>query len=212
MPEPNKEVAVPASEEPGKETPASVEPKEEPKVESKVLDIPVRKTPWSNREERKEFFTSKKKEDTQVEPDENEPVQYTREQLNDLIQSGVKQALTPIESSLKERSDVEDVRSFLADPNHERFKKYESEALRYMKDPAYSNVSLSVLFKGLAFDEAMSEGTTKAIKADDKTQRQRAPGSATRPVAGNTAERIKSASPKEFDEMRKRVMSGEKLE
>src|SRR3990167_9451197 len=91
MPEPNKEAVVPALEEPGKETPASGEPKEEPKVESKVLDIPVRKTPWSNREERKEFFT-KKKEDTQVEPDESEPVQYTREQLNELIKIGVKQA------------------------------------------------------------------------------------------------------------------------
>lgn len=165
----------------------------------------VRAKPWNTRQERAEYFKGKQKEvvkddEEQVgEEDVDRPI--TRKELQDF--------LNPLSESFRDQSDVAEITSFLAKPEHSAFKKYESLARKEAK--VYQNVPIAKIFKSLAYDEAMRMGAEQAKVADQKATRNRTSGSATRKAPAGVPD-FKSMSEKEFQAYQSRVMRGEKIE
>lgn len=175
----------------------------------KEEEVPVRRSPWNNRQERADFFKAKKQVEKNDEgEDGDEPLTFTKKQLESFVQEHVSKAISPIESSLQDRHDSSDLMEFFSSKDNERFRKYESTAKKFMKNQAYANVDLNLLFKGLAYDDAFAEGATRGTKADDRSARTRTSGTQSRSSGATAADKIKGMSDKDFQALRKGVMSG----
>ena len=119
----------------------------------------VRK-PWSNREERAEFFKAKKKEAEQGgESDEDDPdfVKKADAYFEKRISPQIKQ----LSDLGQEQRDDYELRSYLAE--NPTMKKYEARAKKDMK--AYPTMPVNKIFRSLAYDDALAEGATRGDKA-----------------------------------------------
>lgn len=193
----------------GKAVKTEATPIQEDKINE---EVPVRKSPWTNREERAQFFKGKQKEVESEPENEDEPLSLTPKELATRIQDAVKEYVKPIESSLQDRHDQSDIQEFFSNPKNESFRKYEAQARKFIKNPAYANADLGLIFKGLAYDDAFAEGATRGVKAEDRTARTKTGGTQSSNKGSTTAEQIRTASPKEFEKIRQDVLAGKKLE
>lgn len=164
----------------------------------------VRERPWTNREERKEFFTAKQKETTK----EEEPAVMDDVDISALVQKKIDAAINPLQQRLAEEADDREVRSFLSKPENQRFAKYEALARKEMK--VYANVPIAKLFRSLAFEDAEKLGADKATQVADKQTRRSVTGTTTRKAASGLPD-FRSMSPAQVEEFNRRVARGEKF-
>jgi len=122
------------------------------------------------REARKDFFTQKPKD----EGGEDEPL--TRKEYERLREQDRSSWQEEQDTRSMSQSDTVAIQSFLVKPEHEKFRKYEKEGLAILKDPAYSHADISLIFRGLAYDDALAEGAKRGAKADEKSKRGSAGG------------------------------------
>jgi len=124
----------------------------------------VRK-PWSNREERAEFFKAKKKESGQEgEPDEDDP-DFVKK-ADAYFEKRISPQFKQLSDSAQEQKDDFELRSYLAE--NPTMKKYEARAKKDMK--AYPTMPVNKIFRSLAYDDALAEGATRGDKAKVKAK------------------------------------------
>lgn len=189
---------VPAPQEEKPEEP--IEPKEPTApeaVKSEDEEPPTRKTDW-----RAEFFKSKNKpasakqpEAPAAEPTDDAP----REQLREVI----REEFEPLARSMKEQSDEAELKAVIE--KYPEAKQLEKTIRKYMASPAYAQVSVDFIARGLLADAAAK--AAKKVLADAEALKTRQGGHGRRP----TEAKPKSAWDMTEDEFNKSVsdlMSG----
>ncbi len=172
-------------EDAGSETEEEVEEKaeERPKEE----EIPVRQKPWSNRQERAEFFKSKGKKEKDEGEEEDEELTPAAARA---VQRELKKALDPFTEVISRAQADSDINSYLAgNPN---FRKYEAQARKWMeKHPTLTAESAFLL-------------ATKGKVEEDKEAKERDEEKAKRgSLGGGTVRKEVSALPTTEAEMKK---------
>lgn len=123
-----------------------------------------------SREARKQFFAPKKEGEEGGEGEgEDQPLtrkEYERMREEDRLGFQEEQ-----DKRLMSQSDSTAISSFLSKPENERFRQYEKQGVSILKDPAYSHADIGLIFRGLAYNDALAEGAKRRAKADDKSAR-----------------------------------------
>jgi len=130
------------------------------------------------REARKQFFTQKPKDEREGEDGsggEDEPL--TRKEYERLREEDRLRWQEEQDGRLMAQSDLAAIQNFLVKPENEKFRKYEKEGSAILKDPVYSHADIRLIFRGLAYEDALAEGAKRGAKADDKSKRSSAGGS-----------------------------------
>lgn len=151
------------------------------------------------REARKQFFA---KEDGDGEGGSDDtPLtkkEYERLRDEDRLQWQEEQ-----DKRLMSQSDRVAIESFLAKPENERFKKYEKEGLAILTDQAYSHADIALVFRGLAYDDALVEGASRGAKATERAARNSTSGTERRPETETSG-----YTPDKHQEFKKKLRSG----
>lgn len=136
----------------------------------------VRK-PWSNREERAEFFKAKKveKESEQGGESYEDDPDFVKK-ADAYFEKRISPQFKQMSDSAQEQKDDFELRSYLSE--NPTMKKYEARAKKDMK--AYPTVPVSRIFKSLAYDDALAEGATRGDKAKVKAKQSSVSGSGER--------------------------------
>ncbi len=181
------------------------EDKGEEVLDDKDYQPEVRKTPWSNREERAEFFKKKKGEKGEGEGEGEGEEGEKEPDVRSVVQEELNKAIKPLTEVAKSQALDSEINAFLA--ANPQFKKFEKLA---RKDAvAYPTTPISKIFRSLAYDE--SGETAKNIeKKKEEAKNKKLGGSPQR--RGITAP-IKPSliSDEKLREVRLRVKMGEKI-
>lgn len=156
------------------------------------------------REERKKFFQTHQKSDGgHGEGGEEEDTPLTRKEYERMRE---EDRLAFEEENDRRSASVSDkvaISNFLSDPNNERFRKYEKQGRAILSDPAYSHADITLIFKGLAHDDALAEGAKRGAKADETSNRNSFSGTGKRPSPENVG-----YDPSKHREFKKGLKSG----
>ena len=131
----------------------------------------ARQNRLKERDERKKFFQHKQGESGEEGGEGGDDAPLTRAEYNRMREEDRFSWQEEQDKRLMSQSDVTAINGFLAKAENERFRKYEKEGLAILKDPAYSHADIGLIFKGLAYDDALAEGAKRGAKADEKSQR-----------------------------------------
>lgn len=200
----------------------SIETKVDPgakkvEVEPEILDDskyepPVRSQskPWSNQEERKQFFEklhSKPKNDQEDAGDEDgEKPPITLEQVQELFTKQTEAIFQPVFDQVRSTADEAEITSFLSKSENSIFKKYERMARKDMK--VYPNIPIDRIFKSLAYDDALALGAERSKQAEDKGQKNKIGGRSSRPTDVSGVPDFSTMTDKEFAEFNKGIRRG----
>ncbi len=209
----NKEITPKSNAQPKADEDKGDEPtildgsKYEPPVRSQIK-------PWSNQEERKQYFEkihgkqTKKELDANIEedPDDIDGKPLTMSSIQELFSKQIEQVFQPVFEQVRSTADESELSSFLSKPENSSFKKYEQMARKDMK--AYPNVPIDRIFRSLAYDDALALGAAKSKETTEKIEKNKVGGRSSRPITTSNAPDFSKMTDKELMEFNKNIRRG----
>jgi len=141
-----------------------------------------------------------------LEKEKNEREEMGEDILTREEKDAIKNQLDPVINFFQEQADDMAVKNHLSEnPNH---KKYEGIARKYLKDPAYKNVPVEMIFNHLSYSAAKKAGAKEALAAERAAKENRLSGNSFRKPDGGKKS-FSDLSDKDFEEMNRQIISGE---
>lgn len=147
---------------------------------------PVRNNPLTfirQRIERRKIKELQSKEESEDDTDEGETQTHNRED-------------DPSYLAAKIVLDEKDLNEYLEkNPSH---KKYAAKARKFLQNPAYDQVPVSVIMRNLAYDDSQKEGAQKAGEANSRSKKNKLSASSGKRSGGEDPDAFEM-SQKDFD-------------
>lgn len=129
---------------------------------------------------RAEYFKSAPRKDEDGNSIDDEDAPLTHKEYQRMWEQDRQSWEEEQDKRLMSQGDETSINAFLS--KNEKFRKYEKQARAFMKE--HPHYPLEGIFRDLAYDDALAEGTAKKAKADEKQSRNTVGGGTSEPQKG----------------------------